>query len=765
MFTNLPDDPQHRFWTTAARVGALSVVLAAGFRVALSTTGASAVVEFVLGAAYGLVLIAAAVLLVRLGGAILRRVPAGPLSLLLACGIALATLTAQSPLTVVRRVASGDLAWPLGVSPGVDAPSLLVVVFAVALGVALAVSSRDGTLGRLDSAPKWTLIGLTAGVSVVAALVVAHLASVGRDPHPSDFRTLASASPASGAMPNPAAPGPHTVRSLTYGAGENRRLLEFGADRDLESRTVDASSLLEDWKDLKQRSREWYWGFGLDEAPLNARVWLPDGDGPFPLVLIVHGNHAMEDYSDAGYAYLGELLASRGLVAVSLDQNYINGTWSGDFRGKEMPLRAWLMLEHLALWRDWQTENDHPLGARVDLANIALIGHSRGGEAVSMAYAFNNLDHYPDDATIEFDYNFAIRSLVAIAQVDQRYHRRVELNDVNFLTLHGSYDSDEPAYHGMRQYHRIALGRDEYRFKAGIYVHGANHGQFNSTWGREDMSPPGSWLLNLAPIIPAEQQRDIAKVYISAFLDATLKRDARFMPLFKDPRAGSSWLPNRAYVSQFTDSTFEPIADFEDDLDVTTGAAGVRIAADGFALWREEELEHRDERKQGTSAVVLGWRGGSDAVYEIQLSDTFWAGKEAADVLTLSVTGSTEKVPAEDEGSESDEESDADAADPTAGPVFTIESVDSTGAIRRVRSDAVASIAPPLKVRYFKSERRNKDAYNTDWDPVLQTVDVPIADLSEPRGGATISRIRLRFGGAEDGVVIVDDIGLRSRRN
>ena len=95
----------------------------------------------------------------------------------------------------------------------------------------------------------------------------------------------------------------------------------------------------------------------------------------FPLVLIVHGNHGMEDYSDDGYAYLGDLLASRGYIAVSVDQNYINGSWSGDFRGREMAARAWLLLEHLSLWRDWQNDPSHPLGSRVDLERIALIGH------------------------------------------------------------------------------------------------------------------------------------------------------------------------------------------------------------------------------------------------------------------------------------------------------------------------------------------------------------------------------------------------------
>jgi hypothetical protein len=102
------------------------------------------------------------------------------------------------------------------------------------------------------------------------------------------------------------------------------------------------------------------------------------------------------------------------------------------------------------------------------MQNIALIGHSRGGEAVAIAHRFNTLSRFPDDATVVFDYGFAIRSLVAIAQVDQRYARRLHLDPVNFFTIHGSYDSDEPAYHGLRQMNRIALddAPDEWWFRA-----------------------------------------------------------------------------------------------------------------------------------------------------------------------------------------------------------------------------------------------------------------------------------------------------------
>ena len=51
---------------------------------------------------------------------------------------------------------------------------------------------------------------------------------------------------------------------------------------------------------------------------VTGQIYRPLGDGPFPLVLIVHGNHNMKDYSDPGYGYLGELLPSRGYIFASV---------------------------------------------------------------------------------------------------------------------------------------------------------------------------------------------------------------------------------------------------------------------------------------------------------------------------------------------------------------------------------------------------------------------------------------------------------------
>ena len=119
-------------------------------------------------------------------------------------------------------------------------------------------------------------------------------------------------------------------------------------------------------------------GFGLEGLPLNGLVWYPEGEGPFPLVLIVHGNHAASRSSDPGYEYLGRHLASRGSIAVSVDENFLNGTLLGDPLGSEMPLRGWLLLEHLAQWQRWNSDSEFPLFGRIDTGAVALLGHSRG---------------------------------------------------------------------------------------------------------------------------------------------------------------------------------------------------------------------------------------------------------------------------------------------------------------------------------------------------------------------------------------------------
>src|SRR4030043_337950 len=125
--------------------------------------------------------------------------------------------------------------------------------------------------------------------------------------------------------PDPSLDGPYSYHTYFYGSGDDKHRKEYGEGVDFKTDPVDANPFMGYFDNMPR-----YWGFDFDSLPLNGRVWFPDGNGPFPLVLIVHGNHNMKDFSDSGYEYLGKLLASRGFIAVSVDENFLNHNFGGE---------------------------------------------------------------------------------------------------------------------------------------------------------------------------------------------------------------------------------------------------------------------------------------------------------------------------------------------------------------------------------------------------------------------------------------------------
>lgn len=747
--------PGGPYWSVSSLLAAFAVILMSAINTSLMDTGIGNALEFLLGAILGTIVVIIGSLIAGLIAASTRNVPLAAVSLIGGAILAIWVLKENGPAAIARMLLDAQQR-SLDVSQGpLSALSLSIMMLAIATLGGVITLFAQGKFTALKPPPKALLVIATVTFTGLGLNSVLGLLTHGSDPYPDDG-AHPTAIASQNAPGNPASPGTFAVRYMTYGAGSNPRRPEFAQTRDLDSRTVDARKLLPEWKGLKQTMRERYWGFTLAEAPLNGHVWMPEGDGPYPLVLIVHGNHGMEDYSDDGYEYLGQLLASRGFITVSVDQNYINGSWSGDFQGKEMAARAWLLLEHLAQWRDWNDTPGHPFESRVDLDNIGLIGHSRGGEAVSIAHSFNSLSNFPDDATLAFNYGFNIRALVAIAQVDQRYHRRVQLTDVNFFTIHGSYDSDEPAYHGLRQMNRIHFTNNAYFFKAGVYVHGANHGQFNTGWGRYDYGPPGAWELNTAAIIPGEEQREAAKVYISAFLESALHQKLEYLSMLKDPRQLESWLPRQTYVHQFMDSSFVPFADFEEDINAgTTSQPKGSIVTANLSIWREEALRHRDKRLQGSNAVVLGWTQ-ENAAYTVNIGSSPWITPDRS--LVFKVSGSTEKQPTEPE----------DTADGTPKIAdFSVRLRDAAAQQASVLVSQYAQLIPPVRVQYLKSRTRNKNAYNSNWEPVLQYVEIPFSAFASANPSLNLSEIesiRFDFNQSDDGVLILDNIGSAQSR-
>jgi dienelactone hydrolase len=599
--------------------------------------------------------------------------------------------------------------------------------------------------------------------------------------------------------PDPGLRGSYTVRTLYYGSGTDRRRPEFRDSVTYRTPTVDASRLVDLGSAASSRNR--FWGFTPRAFPLNGRVWYPEGDGPFPLVLIVHGNHNMKNFSDPGYGYLGELLASRGIILASVDMNFVNGAIRG-----ENDARGWLLLKHLEAWRSFNDSAGSPLHGRVDLERISLIGHSRGGEAVGHAAAFNRLSHYPDDARMRFDFGFGIRSIVAIAPVDGQYRpadRFVPVEDVSYLTFHGSHDGDVTSFMGLRQFQRVRFTEGSTGFKSAVYVYRANHGQWNTVWGARDAGPRSRRILDLRGLLDAEEQRRFGEVYISAFLEATLREDHRYLPMFRDHRAAADWLPRTMYLTRYEDSSFRPLATFEEDVDVTTGLHGVVISGDSLATWREGGLNLRTTSgtpefpSQHNNVVTVGWnnriagedttRMGPPAAYSLTLPEglaTAW-GLGASSTLDFLLMP-TEQLPGPRAAPRDTATADTAAAAAAGGarrgrgataqsqrdapkpPVdLSIEVEDAAGVRASVPLSRYGAIRRPLETRVLRRGDLERSRFPSHAETVLQSFSIPLAELAAAAPGldlASLRVVRFRFDRAPAGTVVIDDVGFARLR-
>ncbi|MFY0630579.1 MAG: hypothetical protein JXR05_09370 [Flavobacteriaceae bacterium] len=458
-----------------------------------------------------------------------------------------------------------------------------------------------------------SLLGFVIGIGGIVLAIVLYM------PDGIDVKPIVNAAYTSEAtiphiqLESPAKEGSYVVKTLSYGSGKDKHRKHFGAEVDIKTDSVNGVAFLDGWNGMSGNWRTSYWGFDSKALPLNAQVWYPEGEGPFPVVLIVHGNHGMQDFSDTGYGYIGNLLASRGMIVASVDENFINSSWSDELSGglsKENDARGWILLEHLRLWHEWNATEGNPFYQKIDTENLSLIGHSRGGEAVGHAALLNTLPYYSDDATIKLDYNYNIKSIIAIAPVDGQYapgNTRTKLKDINYFVIHGSQDGDVTSYAGARQFDRISFTDSIYRFKSGLYVYGANHGQFNTSWGNNDVGTPFTKLLNLKQLMKGEDQREVAKVYISAFLEATLRNEKGYLPLFADVRAGRNWLPETIYLNQFEDSNTKLIGTFDEDFDVTTlSENSSEVSSTRLTVWKEKRVPTKWGSKTNRG-LFLGW--------------------------------------------------------------------------------------------------------------------------------------------------------------
>ncbi|MDH4058759.1 MAG: hypothetical protein OEU76_08335, partial [Cyclobacteriaceae bacterium] len=314
---------------------------------------------------------------------------------------------------------------------------------------------------------------------------------------------------------------------------------------------------------------------------------------------------------------------------------------------------------------------------------------------------------------------------------------------------------------GFRQFQRITFSDSNYHFKSGLYIHGANHGQFNTIWGKYDGGAPYKWLLNTAPQITIEDQTQIAKVYFSAFAEAVLNGNTDYQDLFINANAAADWLPETIMINTFEDSNTKKLITFEEDIDVTSGTwPGSDLLGKDLKIWREEILKFRDNDTQLNNAVVLGWESDSTHLtpsYEINFSKSVQI-DTAYSILVNLTAGNPSQLKQNEKGKA---EKSAEQQDPEVR--FQLELFDSLGYGAIIASDKLKKLTPRLKVQFVKLKGLHQENFGDPWEPTLETFEFPFNQFSKDTNLINLKKIIFRFNQSPKGVLVLDDIAVRRK--
>jgi large repetitive protein len=245
---------------------------------------------------------------------------------------------------------------------------------------------------------------------------------------------------------------------------------------------------------------------------------------PSPLLVLVHGNHPSCDAgtdnaaascaqfkrNEAGYAYLGENLATWGYTTFSVSQDQLMLRQDNP-KGKGMHQRRKLIAATLdalsaanepgGLPVDDDTTIGTTLVGRLDLTRIGLMGHSRGGDAVTSFIDYNRIrtdgPRYP------------LRGVISLAPVD--YERKAPYG-TPYMSILPWCDGDVSNLQGARFFERSQYvnGDDPFPRVQSSQL-GANHNWYNTVWvadGQDGTTTPDAACGNSQPTNDSNVQPD-----------------------------------------------------------------------------------------------------------------------------------------------------------------------------------------------------------------------------------------------------------------
>ena len=270
-----------------------------------------------------------------------------------------------------------------------------------------------------------------------------------------------------------------------------------------------------------------------------------------PLVLFLHGRHTTcyqggpngSDIwewpcssgwspipSHKGYRYVADILASQGYVVVSISANSVST--QEDDQDFGAAARSILIRYHLALWANWNSAGGDPWNdlfqGMLDLNQVVLVGHNRGGEGVNRAA----IDAKASDP-------FKIVGIVSYGPTAFNQQVTPDIHSATILpTCDGEiYDLQGQSYiDGTRD---LAISP---ALRSAVIALGCNHNYFNSEWTPGLAVAPAwdDWEYGSDPVCgaavgtyrltPQEQQR-VGAAYTLALVRLAVMREDAVLPL------------------------------------------------------------------------------------------------------------------------------------------------------------------------------------------------------------------------------------------
>jgi methionine-rich copper-binding protein CopC len=389
-----------------------------------------------------------------------------------------------------------------------------------------------------------------------------------------------------------------------------------------------------------------------NKVELTGEIYAPTNlstSGPLPLVVLMHGNH-FDEFSGTtpgfqwpipapfqpipnylGYGYFANVLASHGYVVVSISTNGVN-VLGGGFPGTGMVARGQLIERTLDMMNDLNTDGvvhtragdttnfvdgQTPFGTRfvgkINMQDVGLMGHSRGGEGAVQGFLVNQSRGSP----------YGIKAVFALAPVD---FQAETINNVPFAVLLPYNDGDVSDLQGAHFF-------DDSRYnvsgdtgpKFSIEVMGACHNFYNTIWspggfqaGASDDGNPGP-----PSRLTQDQERGTGLAYMSAFFRTYVGGETQFLPILTGdaaPPPSAQVTPDRIHIG------YLPADDTADRRDVnrlltpgnlTTNTLGGAVVTGGLSTYTiggpiPGEVDRGNQ-------LSLSYSGGLTAFYENDL--------------------------------------------------------------------------------------------------------------------------------------------------